>query len=52
MKKINSQQIEAILQTVYNTNIPAKTFDSLKKMLLELPDIKEKVAPKTKSMVK
>lgn len=50
MKQINEQQIEAILKAVYQTDIPAKVFDSLKKMLLELPEVK--VAPKTKPVVK
>lgn len=51
MKKINPQQINAIIQIVYNTNIPAKTFDSLKKMLLTLPDVEKKVTPKKGKMV-
>ena len=41
MKQITMEQIQTILQTVYTTNIPAQTFDALKKMLLELPEVKE-----------
>lgn len=41
MKKITQQQIEAILQVVYATNIPAQSFDSLKKLLLELPNVEK-----------
>jgi hypothetical protein len=37
MKKITDEQIQAILQTVYQTNISAILFDQLKKLLLELP---------------
>jgi transposase-like protein len=38
MKNITTQQIEAILATVYQTNISAQTFDALRKLLSELPD--------------
>jgi hypothetical protein len=41
MKTITTQQIEAVLQTVYQTNIPAQQFDALKKFFLELPEVKE-----------
>ena len=41
MKQITTQQIEAILQTVYQTNIPAAQFDALRKLLSELPEMKE-----------
>lgn len=41
MKTITTQQIEAILQTVYQTNIPAAQFDALRKLLSELPDAPE-----------
>ena len=41
MKQITTEQINAILQTIYSTNIPAQTFDALKKMLSELPEVKE-----------
>lgn len=42
MKTITTQQIEAILQTVYSTNIPVSQFDALRKMLSELPDAEVK----------
>jgi len=40
MKQISKEQIEAILQVVYATNIPASQFDALRKLLTELPDVK------------
>lgn len=42
MKQIDTRQIEAILQAVYQTNIPASQFDALRKLLSELPDGEEK----------
>lgn len=41
MKQISQQQIEAVLQAVYQTNIPAQQFDALRKLLSELPEVKE-----------
>lgn len=41
MKQITQQQIEAILQVVYATNIPASQFDAIRKLLSELPEVKE-----------
>lgn len=41
MKQITIEQINIILQTVYNTNIPASQFDALRKILLELPEVNE-----------
>jgi hypothetical protein len=41
MKEISTQQIEALLQTIYSTNIPAQTFDAVRKMLMELPEVKK-----------
>ncbi len=38
MKTITTEQINTILQTVYQTNISAQTFDALKKLLAELPN--------------
>ena len=40
MKQISQQQIDIILQTAYQTNIPASSFDALRKLLTELPEIK------------
>lgn len=42
MKKITIEQINTILATVYGTNIPAQTFDQLRKLLSELPDVEDK----------
>lgn len=41
MKQIDQKQIEAILQVIYATNIPASQFDALRKLLSELPDVEE-----------
>jgi hypothetical protein len=41
MKKIKQEEINAVLQTVYGTNIPAQTFDALKKFFDELPKLDE-----------
>lgn len=40
MKTITTEQVEAVLQAVYQTNITAQAFDTLKKFLSELPDAK------------
>jgi hypothetical protein len=40
-RKITDEQIQAILQTVYGTNISAQMFDAMKKLLLELPVVEE-----------
>lgn len=40
-KIITKEQIEAVLQVVYNTNISAQQFDALKKLFIDLPDVKE-----------
>jgi hypothetical protein len=47
MKTITTQQIEAIINVIYSTNIPASQFDAIRKLLSELPDVKEE-KPKTK----
>lgn len=41
MRKISEEQITIILNLVYQTNIPVSQFDALKKLLVELPEIKE-----------
>lgn len=46
MKKITKEQIEAILATIYQTNIPAQAFDQIRKLLVELPDCKEEETKK------
>lgn len=40
-KQITNEQIQMVLQTIYTTNIPAQTMDSLKKFFNELPEVKE-----------
>jgi hypothetical protein len=42
MKQITQDIINSILQAIYQTNIPAQTFDQIKKLLSELPEVKEK----------
>jgi hypothetical protein len=42
MKNITTQQIEALLQTIYQTNMPAKEFDAVRKFLMELPEVEKK----------
>lgn len=44
-KQITQEQINAVLQVVYQTNISAATFDGLKKMFSELKD-----APKSEEV--
>jgi len=46
MKKITPDQITAILQAIYQTNISAATFDQIKKLFSELEEIKEEDKPK------
>jgi anti-anti-sigma regulatory factor len=41
MKQIKIEQINAILQTIYQTNISAQNFDAIKKLFTELTDVKE-----------
>jgi hypothetical protein len=41
-KVIKIEQINAILQAVYQTNISAQNFDVIKKLFTELPDVAEK----------
>ena len=40
-KQITLEQINGVLQAIYQTNISAQNFDVIKKMFIELPDIKE-----------
>lgn len=43
MKKvITKEQIDAIIQEFYRLNAPVQNFESLRKLLLELPDLEEK----------
>jgi hypothetical protein len=37
MKKITEEQIRNILSAIYQTNIPAQTFDSIKSLFEKLP---------------
>lgn len=41
MKTITQDQINALLQTFYATNISAKEFDAVRKFLTELPEVKK-----------
>lgn len=41
MKNISIEQINAILNTVYATNISAQAFDAIKKLFSELKDVIE-----------
>jgi hypothetical protein len=41
MKKITIEQINTVLSTVYQTNIPAQAFDELKKFFSNLPTLEE-----------
>lgn len=42
MKQITKEQIDAIITEFYKLNAPVQTFEALRKMLLELPEISEK----------
>lgn len=39
MKQIKIEQINAVLQVIYGTNISGQNFDSLKKLFSELPEV-------------
>jgi hypothetical protein len=41
MKSIKTNQIEAILQAIYQTNISAQNFDAIKKLFADLPNTNE-----------
>ena len=43
MKTIKIEQINAVLQAIYQTNISAANFDAIKKLFTELPDVKQPV---------
>jgi hypothetical protein len=42
MKLISTQQLESLLQVIYQTNISAQTYDAIKKMFTELKDEENK----------
>ena len=42
MKKISTEQLNALLQVVYSTNISAQQFDAIKEMVSKLEDVEEK----------
>lgn len=42
MKQISQDQIDAIIAEFYKLNAPVQTFEALRKMLLELPEISDK----------
>ena len=41
MKNITTEQINAVLQAIYQTNISAANFDAIKKLFADLPEVKE-----------
>ena len=45
MKIINQDQINAVLQAIYNTNISVSTFDAIKKLFSELPNETKETKP-------
>ncbi len=41
MKKIKIEEINAVLQAIYQTSISAAQFDALKELFSKLPDVEE-----------
>ncbi len=41
MKKISQKEIDALLQTIYQTNISAQQFDAIKQFFLGLPTLED-----------
>lgn len=41
MKQISTQQIEAIMQACYQSNMGIQAYEGIKNLLLGLPEIKE-----------
>lgn len=41
MKKITQDQINGLLQVIYQTNISTQTFDSVKTLFAKLPEVVE-----------
>jgi len=41
MKQITKEQIEAIITEFYKLNAPVQNFEALRKMLAELPEVKD-----------
>jgi hypothetical protein len=41
MKKITQAQIDALLKLIYDLNCPAPQWEAVKKLLAELPEVKE-----------
>jgi hypothetical protein len=42
MKKIEQKQIYTILKLIYDLRCPAPEWEAIKKLLAELPEVKEK----------
>lgn len=42
MKQITTEQINSLLQAFYAVNAPVQTFEGVKKLLSELPNVVEK----------
>lgn len=52
-KLIKEEQIKAILEVVYQTNITAQAFNALQQMLIALPnEVKEEVVSENKEVKK
>ena len=49
MKQITTEQINAVLQVIYQTNISAQQFDAVKKMFADLPVLEDKKKRKSKN---
>ena len=49
MKSIKLEQINAVLQAIYQTNISAANFDAIKKLFTDLPDAVENILPLEKT---
>jgi hypothetical protein len=42
MKYIKKEQIDAIIVEFYKLNAPVQNFETLRKMLMELPEVEDK----------
>lgn len=47
MKQISIEQINAVLNAIYQTNITAQNFDLVKKLFSELKDVEKVEIPET-----
>jgi len=51
MKNITTEQIQAVLQVIYQTNISVSNFDAIKKLFTDLPEVKEEASSKTATQI-